>query len=146
MFAHVCCYFFCHTSLFYLWCSIPAHTFKAALIWVTSAHFLTFSYFINVFSPLSVFICWTAMRRTVSLSNLRDMALQVGTRDASSSIKLFILSRRRFSIWLWASLRGERRWQIIRYPSFSILSNVWIHLHNTKNSALKWWRKCFLCC
>lgn len=52
------------------------------------------------------------MRRTVSLSSLRDMALQVGTRDASSSIKLFILSRRRFSIWLCASLRDEQRRQI----------------------------------
>ncbi|TNN30864.1 hypothetical protein EYF80_058983 [Liparis tanakae] len=51
-------------------------------------------------SPRSVFMCWTAMRRTVSLSSLRDMALQVGTREASSSMKLFILSRRRFSIWL----------------------------------------------
>lgn len=55
-------------------------------------------------SPRSVFICWTAMRSTVSLSSLRDMALQVGTNEASSSIKLFILSLRLFSIWLWASL------------------------------------------
>lgn len=55
-------------------------------------------------SPRSVFICWTAMRSTVSLSSLRDMALQVGTNEASSSMKLFILSLRLFSIWLWASL------------------------------------------
>lgn len=58
-------------------------------------------------SPRSVFMCWTAMRSTVSLSSLRDMALQVGTRDASSSMKLFILSRRLFSIWLWASLQRK---------------------------------------
>lgn len=53
-------------------------------------------------------MCCTAMRSTVSLSSLRDMALQVGTSDASSSMKLFILSRRRFSIWLWASLQPRR--------------------------------------
>lgn len=58
--------------------------------------------------PRKVFMCCTAMRRTVSLSSLRDMALHVGTNEASSSIKLFILSLRLFSIWLWASLEGEQ--------------------------------------
>lgn len=57
--------------------------------------------------PRNVFICWTAILNTVSLSSFRDIALHVGTKDASSSIKLFILSRRRFSIWLWASLNKQ---------------------------------------
>lgn len=55
--------------------------------------------------PLSDLRCCTAMRSTVSLSSLRDMGLHVGIMADSSSIRLFILSRRLFSIWLWGSLR-----------------------------------------
>jgi len=65
-------------------------------------------------------MCCTAMRRTVSLSSLRDMALQVGTSDASSSMKLFILSLRRFSIWLWASLQSTTSRHLIK-PQHTVL-------------------------
>lgn len=55
--------------------------------------------------PLRAFRCCTAFRSTVSLSSFRAMGWQAGIMADSSSIRLFILSRRRFSIWLWGSLQ-----------------------------------------
>ena len=48
-----------------------------------------------------VFRCWTAIRKTVSLSNLCDMVMHMGTTRESSVMYVFILSLRRFSISLW---------------------------------------------
>ena len=64
-------------------------------------------------------MCWTAICRTDSLSSLRDLALHVGTNDASSSMKLFILSLRLFSTWLWVLLQHKQyrsfhmEWQLL---------------------------------
>lgn len=90
-------------------------------------------------SPRSVFICWTAMRSTVSLSSLRDMALQVGTNEASSSIKLFILSLRLFSIWLWASLLTTKSpIQCYNWKKWHMIYNRLYPLINKKNIEMLW--------
>lgn len=54
-------------------------------------------------SPWSDLRCWTALRSTVILFILRPW--QEGIMVESSSMRLFIFSLRRFSIWLWGSLR-----------------------------------------
>lgn len=59
-------------------------------------------------SPFRDFKCCTAILKTVSLSSFRAMGLHWGIIADSSSIRLFILSLLRFSVWLWASLRRKR--------------------------------------
>lgn len=54
----------------------------------------------NLPLPFKVFICCTAILKTVSLSSLRDMALHIGIIVDSSFMYVFILSRRLFSISL----------------------------------------------
>lgn len=51
-----------------------------------------------------VFMCCTAIRRMVSLSNLDFMALQVGIMPLNSCMYVFIFSRLFFSIALWVCL------------------------------------------
>lgn len=53
---------------------------------------------IHHLSLRNMFICRTAIRRTGSLLGLRDLLLHVGNNNASSSVKLLILSLRLFSI------------------------------------------------
>lgn len=63
--------------------------------------------------PLRAFRCCTAFRRTVSLSSFWATASpdwQAGIMADSSSMRLFILSLRRFSIWLWGFLQMQSGW------------------------------------
>lgn len=65
--------------------------------------------------PLRDLRCCTAIRSTVSLSSFRDIGLQVGIMADSLSMRLFILSRLLFSIWLWGSLKVNKECSIYHY-------------------------------
>lgn len=58
--------------------------------------------------PLKDFKCCTAIRRTVSLSSFRFIALHMGSMEDNSVMYAFILSLLLFSISLWFCLRTER--------------------------------------
>lgn len=60
------------------------------------------------FLPLRDLRCCTAILSTVSLSSFRDIGLQVGIMADSLSMRLFILSRLLFSIWLCGSLKVHK--------------------------------------
>lgn len=63
---------------------------------------------INSCVPLKDFKCCTAIRRTVSLSSFRFIALHMGSMEDNSVMYAFILSLLLFSISLWFCLRTER--------------------------------------
>lgn len=81
-------------------------------------------------APRIVFRCCTAIRRTVSLSSFRDIAWHIGIIDDSSVMKLFILSRLRFSISEWFALLRHHNFvsphsiKIIQTYSHFLLSSV----------------------
>ena len=72
--------------------------------------------------PLRPFRWWTAFLSTVSLSSLRVKGWQAGIMADSSSMRLFILSLRRFSICRWGSL-----WRICKYNKWS---QIYVRVQN----------------
>jgi len=78
--------------------------------------------YMAISKPLRDFMCWTAMRSTVSLSHLRFMALHMGSILDSCMMYVFILSRRRFSISLWFCLKYDVRYKnIVFYTCINVV-------------------------